>query len=48
MITSRHLHPDKPTDKGGRAVGNRRFIEAVLFIARTGCPWLDLSKAFGN
>ncbi|HNH24752.1 MAG TPA: IS5/IS1182 family transposase, partial [Accumulibacter sp.] len=25
------LLPGKPTDKGGRAVDNRRFVEAVLF-----------------
>lgn len=42
------LLPGKPTDKGGRAVDNRRFVEAVLFIARTGCPWRDLPKDFGN
>lgn len=43
-----HLLPGKPTDKGGRAADNRRFVEAVLFIARTGCPWRDLPKEFGN
>ncbi|WP_207144957.1 transposase, partial [Allochromatium vinosum] len=39
--------PGKPTDKGGRAVDNRRFVEAVLYIARTGCPWRDLPKELG-
>ena len=43
-----HLLPGKPTDKGGRAADNRRFVEAVLFIARTGCPWRDLASEFGN
>ena len=43
-----HLLPGKPTDKGGRAADNRRFVEAVLFIARTGCPWRDLPSEFGN
>ena len=42
------LLPGKPTDKGGRAADNRRFVEAVLFIARTGCPWRDLPADFGN
>ncbi len=30
------LLPGKPTDKGGRAADNRRFVEAVLYLARTG------------
>ena len=38
----------KPTDKGGRAVDNCLFVEAVLWIARTGSPWRDLPPAFGN
>ena len=42
------LLPGKPTDKGGRAADNRRFVEAVLFIARMGCPWRDLPADFGN
>ena len=42
------LLPGKLTDKGGRAADNRRFVEAVLYIARTGCPWRDLPKELGN
>ena len=42
------LLPGKPTDKGGRVADNRRFVEAVLFIARKGCPWRDLPADFGN
>ncbi len=38
----------KPTGKGGRAADNPRFVEAVLYKARTGCPWRDLPKELGN
>jgi putative transposase len=27
---------------------NRLFVEAVLWIARTGAPWRDLPDSFGN
>ena len=30
------------------AKDNRLFIEAVLWIARTGSPWRDLDPALGN
>ena len=43
-----YLLPGKPTDKGGRAADNRLFVEAVLWIARTGSPWRDLPREFGN
>ena len=43
-----HLLPGKPTDKGGRAADNRLFVEAVFWIARTGSPWRDLPREFGN
>lgn len=43
-----HLLPGKPTDKGGRAANNRLFVEAVLWIARTGSPWRDLPERFGH
>jgi transposase len=38
----------KPTDPGRTGSDNRMFIEAVLWIARTGSPWRDLPEAFGN
>lgn len=28
--------------------GNRLFIEAILFLIRTGLPWRDLPKQFGH
>ena len=38
----------KPTDPGRSGDDNRRFVEAVLWMARTGSPWRDLPAAFGN
>ena len=31
-----------------RCSGNRRFIEGVLWIARTGSPWRDLPLEYGH
>ena len=39
--------PGKAGDRGRTAGDNRLFVEAVLWIARTGTPWRDLPKAFG-
>jgi len=39
-VKSRAGAPPKQTD--------RDFIEAVLYVARTGCPWRDLPPRFGN
>ena len=38
----------KPEDPGGTGANNRMFVEAVLWIARTGSPWRDLPDVFGN
>src|SRR5476649_185240 len=38
----------KSTDPGRTAGDNRLFVEAVLWIARTGSPWRDLPPSFGK
>ena len=38
----------KKSDCGVTAKDNRLFLEAVLWIARTGSPWRDLPKEFGK
>ena len=42
------LLPGKPSDCGVTAKDNRLFVEAVLWIARTGSPWRDLPLELGN
>ena len=39
--------PGNVGDPGRTAVDNRLFVEAVLWIARTGSPWRDLPPEFG-
>lgn len=38
----------KPTDPGRTGSDGRLFMEAVLWIARTGSPWRDLPDRFGK
>jgi transposase len=40
--------PGKKGDPGVTARDNRLFIDAVLWIAKTGAPWRDLPERFGN
>lgn len=38
----------KVGDRGRSGNDNRAFIDAVLWIARTGSPWRDLPSEFGR
>jgi len=43
-----HRLPGKASDPDCTAKDNRLFVEAVLWILRTGSPWRDLPREFGN
>jgi transposase len=42
-----HLLPGRPGGHGGVARDNRRFVNAVWYVAKTGIPWRDLPERFG-
>lgn len=42
------LLPGRVGDPGRTAVDNRLFVNAVLFVAKTGIPWRDLPERFGK
>jgi transposase len=43
-----HLLPGKEGDPGAHGEDNRRFMNAVIWVARTGAPWRDLPERFGK
>lgn len=42
------LLPGRPGQTGWLAQDNRLFIDAVLWVGKTGAPWRDLPERFGN
>lgn len=45
---SQHIIIGDDRTRGSSGRDNRMFVEAVLWIVRTGSPWRDLPKAFGD
>lgn len=46
-LIKEHL-PGKRSDPGRTATDNRRFVDGVLWLARTGAPWRDLPERYGR
>jgi transposase len=42
------LLPGRPGTPGRPAQDNRLFVDAVLWIGKTGVPWRDLPERFGD
>ena len=43
-----HLLPGRAGQSGWLAKDNRLFVDAVLWINRTGAPWRDMPERFGH
>jgi transposase len=44
----KELLPGKKSDPGRTAADNRRFVNAVVYVLKTGVPWADLPARFGK
>lgn len=42
------LLPGREGRPGAHAEDNRLFVNAIIWMARTGAPWRDLPERFGN
>ncbi len=42
------LLPGQAGDPGATGKDNRLFVNAIMWIAKTGAPWRDLPERFGN
>lgn len=42
------LLPGQPGKRGDNGKDNRRFLNAVFWIAKTGAPWRDLPERLGD
>ena len=42
------LLPGRPGQTGWLGRDNRLFVDAVLYVAKTGIPWRDLPERFGR
>lgn len=40
--------PGKKSDPGRTAADNRLFVNAVIYVLKTGIPWADLPGRFGK
>jgi putative transposase len=40
--------PGKDGDPGRTGQDNRLFVNAVIYVAKTGIPWMDLPERYGN
>ncbi|MEM7560061.1 MAG: IS5 family transposase [Planctomycetota bacterium] len=47
VLIASHL-PGKAEDPGRTAEDNRLFVNAVLFVLKTGIPWSDLPARYGK